>query len=1077
MRLERVEEFLGALEPGTEVLLVGAYRDAVDDLVRRLTRQRPATFGLHRFSFGQLVGRLATGALAAERLAPSTSLGREAIAANIAFDAAEKGATPRLAPVTACPGFPRALAATLADLRLAGVPASAVAEADPDLGHLLEAYEEACARVGVADRADLLALATQSVGNDIEGLTQLPLVLLDVPVVHRAEREFVETLVRAAPKAILTVPRGDVATLASLKGLVDSPDELEDQGEQGLSRLRRYLFEDTAAPAASPDDTVHFFSAPGEGRECVEIAREIVRASRQGVRFDEMAVLLRAPESYSGLLSTALRRADVPAWFARGVRRPDPAGRAFLALLACACEQLSARRFAEYLAFAQVPFLDEGAPPVDRPQWAPPREETLIVSDAVGQLSLAFDVPPEPEPNDQPDDDAQPHLAGSLRAPWKWEEFLVEAAVIGQASRWRRRLSGLKSETKLRLQELTRRDPEALQVAALERDLQNLAHLEAFALPVIDILDAFPASAPWGVWLEHLARLAPMTLRRPERVLSVLAEMQPMAKVGPVTIDEVRSVLAPRLSDLQEEPPLHRFGHVFVGSPDQARGRSFRWVFVPGLAERVFPRRLREDPLLHDSTRRRVHEQLMVRDDRAQQERVLLRLSVGAATERLVLSYPRVELREGRPRVPSFYGLDIERALAGRIPDADEFARDKAAAADARLAWPAPADANDAIDAPEHDLATLGPMLRAGSVDYHGRARYLLELNPAMARSLRTRWLRWRRKWSEADGMVGIDDITGPILAEQSLKQRSFSPTSLQHYAACPYRFFLSAIHRLRPREEPVAVVRMDPLTRGSLVHEVQARFLRDSQTRGKLPIDPSQLGEAVDRLDFVLATVAKEYSELLAPAITRVWDDEVETLRADLRVWLRMLSDESHQWTPLRFEYAFGLAPNAEHDPHSRVEPVELAGGWKLRGAIDMVEESRDGESLRVTDHKTGKNRWKRGTVVAGGEVLQPVLYGLALEEALGKPVTLGRLWFCTSRGGFTELPIDINAWSKLYANKVLAQVDQSIVGGVLPPAPRKDACRYCDFRAVCGPNEEQRILRKDPALIDGLLELRKDP
>ena len=35
--------------------------------------------------------------------------------------------------------------------------------------------------------------------------------------------------------------------------------------------------------------------------------------------------------------------------------RPHPAGRAFLALLACACEKLSARRFAEYLSLAQVP--------------------------------------------------------------------------------------------------------------------------------------------------------------------------------------------------------------------------------------------------------------------------------------------------------------------------------------------------------------------------------------------------------------------------------------------------------------------------------------------------------------------------------------------------------------------------------------------------------------------------------------------------------------------------------------------------------------------------------------------------
>ena len=93
---------------------------------------------------------------------------------------------------------------------------------------------------------------------------------------------------------------------------------------------------------------MRFFSAPGEGRESVEIARRIVQEARRGVPFDEIAVFVRAPEAYVGLLEHALRRAlpddrgYARAWFDRGTRRPHPAGRAFLAILACACEHLSA---------------------------------------------------------------------------------------------------------------------------------------------------------------------------------------------------------------------------------------------------------------------------------------------------------------------------------------------------------------------------------------------------------------------------------------------------------------------------------------------------------------------------------------------------------------------------------------------------------------------------------------------------------------------------------------------------------------------------------------------------------------
>ena len=63
-------------------------------------------------------------------------------------------------------------------------------------------------------------------------------------------------------------------------------------------------------------------------------------------------------------------------------------------------------------------------------------------------------------------------------------------------------------------------------------------------------------------------------LRRPEFVLRVLADLRPMAAVGPVTLTEVRDVLADRLAALEVEPPAHRYGRVFVCSPDQVRGRA-----------------------------------------------------------------------------------------------------------------------------------------------------------------------------------------------------------------------------------------------------------------------------------------------------------------------------------------------------------------------------------------------------------------------------------------------------------------------------------------------------------------------
>jgi ATP-dependent helicase/nuclease subunit B len=148
----------------------------------------------------------------------------------------------------------------------------------------------------------------------------------------------------------------------------------------GLLRLQHRLFREAAlAPDEEDDGTVEVFYAPGEGREAVEIARRILANARDGISFDRMAVLLRAPQSYRSHLEEAFARAGIPAHFARGAVRPDPAGKAFVALLKCAAEGLSARRFAEYLSLGQVPdAVAGGAPPEPAPagdRWNPPDPE------------------------------------------------------------------------------------------------------------------------------------------------------------------------------------------------------------------------------------------------------------------------------------------------------------------------------------------------------------------------------------------------------------------------------------------------------------------------------------------------------------------------------------------------------------------------------------------------------------------------------------------------------------------------------------------------------------------------------
>ena len=1036
-RLERARAWLSALPAATPVLILGATSEAAAEAVR--TSGRGAAFGWERLTLGRCAALLAADDLAARGLVALGPLGVEAVCARLLHSL--RGSLGKLDAIAGQPGLPRALSRTLQELRLAGArPREGV------LLRLLVAYEAELERARFADRAAVFRLAAAREGHALLGR---PTLLLDVPLTAALERAVVA---RLGGDVLATVPARDERSLRHLGAALGvAPAQLAGARAGSLARVQSGLFVDSMGPPQDCDEHVTVLSAPGESRECVELARVILREAARGVPFDRMAILLRAPLQYRPVVEEALARAGIPAHFARGTVAPDPAGRALLALLACAADGLSARRFAEYLSLGEVPQATElGAPPAPAPagdRWVPPDSELVPQGEAP--------LPLEPVAGD-PD---APVVAGSLRAPWRWERLLVDASVIGGRARWERRLSGL---AKKLAGELAAEEDEARRLR-LGRSVEDLRILRAFALPLLDALAALPEAATWGEWIDHLSALATQALRDPARVLSLLAELAPMAPVGPVRLDEVSLVLSRRLTELAVPPRAHRYGRVFVAPVDQARGLSFDVVLVPGLAEKLFPQKVLQDPLLRDRERDGLAD-LETSSDRVEAERLALRLAVGCASSRLVLSYPRLDLQQSRPRVPSFYGLEVLRAAEGRLPGFGELSRRAEEQAGARIRWPAPRLPADAIDEAEHDLALLEGAFHTPEAASRGTAHYLLAANPHLARALRARARRWRRRWTPADGLVDPSPEALAALQAHALPARSWSPTALQNYAACPYRFFLQAIHRLAPREEPEAIDEIDPLSRGSLIHEVQFELLRELQEASLLPVTAVSLDEARNRLDRVLGEVAERYRDELAPAIDRVWLDGIAAVRADLREWLRRATEEA-TWVPWRFELSFGLPDRGQRDPHSTPEPVALAQGFRLRGSIDLVERSAAGD-LRATDSKSGKVRAVPGAVIGGGRTLQPALYALALEQLFpDSKVSAGRLYYCTFTGEFTQVEIPLDTVTRESVQVVAKTIGGALTRGFLPAAPAERECNYCDYQAVCGTHEELRVRTRKPA------------
>ena len=120
-RIDAAHAFLARRPPAAEVTIIGASRGAADDFVRAAARTTGATFGLTRVSLTELAARTAAMQLAGMTRVPGTQAGAEAVAARAVFDAINAGELEYFAPVASMPGFSKALARTLHELRLAGI--------------------------------------------------------------------------------------------------------------------------------------------------------------------------------------------------------------------------------------------------------------------------------------------------------------------------------------------------------------------------------------------------------------------------------------------------------------------------------------------------------------------------------------------------------------------------------------------------------------------------------------------------------------------------------------------------------------------------------------------------------------------------------------------------------------------------------------------------------------------------------------------------------------------------------------------------------------------------------------------
>ena len=132
-RIWRARAWLESRVQAEEVLIVGATLDAANELVRRVAKEKGAAFGWHRLTLPQLAAAVAAPALATRGLVPLSQLGTEAVVARLVHRLRAGGGLSHYQAVANTPGFPRAIAGVIAELRMAKLPAAAVGSVAPEV--------------------------------------------------------------------------------------------------------------------------------------------------------------------------------------------------------------------------------------------------------------------------------------------------------------------------------------------------------------------------------------------------------------------------------------------------------------------------------------------------------------------------------------------------------------------------------------------------------------------------------------------------------------------------------------------------------------------------------------------------------------------------------------------------------------------------------------------------------------------------------------------------------------------------------------------------------------------------------
>ena len=470
-----------------------------------------------------------------------------------------------------------------------------------------------------------------------------------------------------------------------------------------------------------------------------------------------------------------------------------------------------------------------------------------------------------------------------------------------------------------------------------------------------------------------------------------------------------------------------------------ARGESFKVLFLIGLKEKLFPRAVLEDPLLRDSVRAALRHPagywIAQKSAGHEEERLLFYLLAASARERLYCVFPRSD-EAGRGQVPSLYLRELCRCAGLDFSDGPSV----------RHVPRQPAAKLERLDgalAEPKELTlrlTLAGSSAAGRLPANMGDAGLLDEVLARASAIGA--------WGHAgpcDGLIGP-----PAAFVKELDRKGISPSALDSFAACPFQFFAGRVLGLGETAPAARMGEFPPALRGRIYHELLEGFYSGAD-------ESLWSSEAAweGRLKACVAAVFAGHGWQDIGVYPLLWHAAKEAMTETLRDFLAWDRSEARR-TGLRPALFEKRLEGEFREPR----PGGLAR-LRVRGIADRIDRSADGR-WRVVDYKT---RWTKSgdlsRLARQGELHQLPVYAELARELPGharledaciyaledSPETTG-LERC-HRYGAAELEADRASFLGLVAAAL-----REMLAGRFPITPEDGeygVCSRCPFPSVC--------------------------